>query len=161
MKVDYRNHRRYPLLIVLGSAVVLSLLGLAFGMAWPSFIEAQSTLPSRESPTPAPQPKDKTRDSDNPLGDTIELQAQPVPAGAWSVVQWRDNTGSWHDVEGWKRALGTTGFEQWWVAAKDFNTGPFRWLITQGPGGPELGISQPFNLPAGAGQVLRVEVMIQ
>jgi hypothetical protein len=47
------------------------------------------------------------------------------------------------------------------VAAKDFNTGPFRWLVTQGPGGPEVGASQPFNLPGGANQVVRVEVKVK
>jgi len=74
------------------------------------------------------------------------------------VVQWQDAAGNWHNVEGWQRGLGVGGFERWWVAAKDFNSGPFRWVVTQGPGGPELGVSQPFNLPGGGNQVLRVEV---
>jgi hypothetical protein len=42
------------------------------------------------------------------------------------------------------------------VAAKDFNTGLFRWLVTQGQNGAELGLNRPFNLPAGGNQVVRV-----
>ncbi len=160
MKVDSRNHRRYPLLVILGSVVVLSLVGLAFGLTWPSLIEAQSTLPPRQTPT-LPPPKDKKRESDKPLGATIELQVQPVPAGDWGVVQWQDKSGNWHDVDGWKGALGATGLERWWVAAKDFNTGPFRWVVTQGPGGPEVAASQPFNLPARANEILRIEVTVK
>ena len=92
------------------------------------------------------------------MGAYIELRVAPVPPGAWSVVQWQDWAGGWHDVEGWQGEVGPDGFERWWVAAKDFNTGPFRWQVTQGRGGAELGLSRPFILPAGGNQVVRVDV---
>ena len=151
--------KKYRLLLCFGLILLsLSLLMLA---VWPvSPVWAEGGLPPRERP-PAGQPDDEG-DSDRgaPLGAYLELQVAPVPPGAWSVVQWADSAGNWHNVEGWQRELGLDGFERWWVAAKDFNTGPFRWLVTQGAGGPELGVSQPFYLPGGGNQVVRVGVTV-
>jgi hypothetical protein len=54
--------------------------------------------------------------------------------------------GNWHDVEAW------------WVAAKDFGTGPFRWVIYRGQAGELLAISQAFYLPDAAGATTKLEV---
>jgi hypothetical protein len=82
------------------------------------------------------------------VGARIVLQVAGAPADAWSVVQWQDFDGGWHDVEGWRGSLDRWGMRRWWVAPKDFGTGPFRWVVTQGPGGAMLWSSEPFSLPA-------------
>jgi len=76
------------------------------------------------------------------------LQVTGALADAWSVVQWQDFAGGWHDVEGWRGSLGQAGTRRWWVAPSDFGTGPFRWVVTQGPGGAILWSSEPFSLPS-------------
>jgi hypothetical protein len=146
--------------VLISVTIILTVIGSLFGPNWPALVEAQSTLPPRDS-TPAPPSDNDDKDSDKPLGAHLDLQVQPVPPGAWSMVQWQDTAGNWHNVAGWQRDLGIDGFGRWWVAAKDFNSGPFRWVVTQGLGGPELGVSQSFNLPAGVNQALRVEVALQ
>jgi hypothetical protein len=141
---------------------VLLLGGLLTLVAWPSLpVQAQEGLPPRETPAPQP-PADDDDDDDSgaSVGAYIELHVALVSPDAWSVVQWEDSAGNWHNVEGWQGELGLDGFERWWVAAKDFNTGPFRWLVTQSQAGPELGVSQPFNLPGGGNQVIRVTVTL-
>ena len=75
------------------------------------------------------------------------------------MIQWQDSVGDWQDVDGWQGTL-NNNYRRWWVAAKDFGTGPFRWLVTRGPGGEVLGTSEPFNLPAGANQVILVQVSL-
>lgn len=148
--------RKYRLLFCLG--IFLLILEL-LATVWPlATVQAQGGLPPRE--TPAPQPPVDDDDRGASVGAYIELHVAPVPPGAWSVVQWQDNAGGWHDVEGWQGELGLDGFERWWVAAKDFNNGPFRWQVTQGQGGAELGVSQSFNMPAGGNQVVRVGVTL-
>ncbi|MCK6624301.1 MAG: hypothetical protein L6R45_03905 [Anaerolineae bacterium] len=135
--------------------LLAGLIGLALG---PGLVQAGPTLPPRDPPGRGHQGDDDgDGGSDKPVGAYIELQTQLAAAGAWSVVQWQDSAGNWHDVEGWRGPL-AEGNRRWWVAAKDFGTGPFRWALTQGPGGPQLSVSAPFNLPAQANQTLFVSV---
>jgi hypothetical protein len=96
------------------------------------------------------------------VGGFIELhvQAVQVPAGVWTVVQWQDAFGGWHDVEGWQGTLDAGDQKVWWVADKDFSTGPFRWVVYQGQGGPSLVASESFYLPAVSGERVRVEVSL-
>jgi hypothetical protein len=119
--------------------------------------QAEAGLPDRNTPTPTGPP---TGDNDNapPVGAHIELYVPNAPAGAWTVVQWQDSAGGWHDVEGWRGTLDASGYRRWWVDAKDFGTGPFRWVVSQGADGPFLSLSPPFNLPSEAGQVLPMTV---
>jgi hypothetical protein len=131
---------------------VFSLLALASPPA-PTY-----ALPVRDTPTPT-RARERDRDS-KPVGAHIELHAPGSPAGAWAVVQWQDSAGGWHDVEGWQGTLGEGGNQRWWVAARDFGKGPFRWVVSQGQGGPALGVSQPFNLPGEANQVVPVTVSL-
>jgi hypothetical protein len=132
-------------------------IGLFLLILWPALVQAGSTLPPRNPPTPTPGPgRDKGSDKDKPVGAYIELQTSLASAGAWSVVQWQDSAGGWHDVEGWRGPLSDANNWRWWVAAKDFGKGPFRWAVTQGPGGPLLGVSAPFNLPGAANETALV-----
>ncbi len=107
----------------------------------------QAELPPRPTPTPVPVPT-----SAAPRGATIVLQTQ---VGAWSVVQWQDVNGDWHDVDGWRGAV-TDGTVVWWVAQKDFGTGPFRWVAYQSDGGAVMAASAPFTLPDAVNQRLLV-----
>jgi hypothetical protein len=135
-------------------ALVMGLFGL---ILWPALVQAGTSLPPRDPATPTPGPdRDKGKDKAKPVGAYIELQTPVGAAGAWSVVQWQDSAGGWHDVEGWRGPLSDANNRRWWVAAKDFGTGPFRWAVTQGPGGPLLGVSAPFNLPGGANETVQV-----
>lgn len=147
------NHRT-RLKHLLWLLLLVSLLGLVLG---PKLALAGSTLPPRDTPGPRGGDDDGDSGSNKPVGAYIELQTQLAAAGGWSVVQWQDSAGNWRDVEGWRGPL-AEGNRRWWVAAKDFGSGPFRWAITQGPGGPLLGVSTLFNLPGQANQTLLVPV---
>lgn len=89
---------------------------------------------------------DDDDDSSSPAGAHIELHAQNAPAGAWSVVQWQAANGDWHTVEGWQGRL-NNGTRRWWVHPKDFDTGPFRWVVFDAPDGVMVAVSDSFRLP--------------
>jgi hypothetical protein len=88
----------------------------------------------------------------------IALHAPGAPATAWTVVQWGDPLGGWHDVEGWRGDLDEGQQKVWWVVGKDFGTGPFRWVVYHQAGGKVWATSRSFTLPAGAGQWVHVNV---
>ena len=162
----YRGKSR--LAVIIGTSLSLTLITLLFGLAWPVLpSQAGPTLPPVDPPTPIPDPggnpsggggenDDTSEDRGGLLIAFIELQANS--GGTWSVVQWQDSAGNWHDVEGWRGALPTNGTQRWAVEAKDFNTGPFRWVVTDSQGGSALGMSDAFNLPAGANETLHIKV---
>ncbi len=148
---------RTRLVLLLGAMLVLITTGLIF---WPPLLtQADATLPPRDPPARS-APKEKDKDKDAPVGAYIELQLQSAQAGLWTVVQWQDSAGEWHNVDGWQGPPEGNG-RQWWVEAKNFGKGPFRWVVTRGPGGAQAGISAPFNLPAGAGQRVQVIVVLK
>jgi hypothetical protein len=146
-------------MVLTGTIIGLAVISLLFGLAWPPLIQAGPTLPPRDPATTTPAPKDKDKDDNKPVGAYIELQIQTTQAGLWLAVQWQDSAGGWHDVAGWRGPL-AEGNRQWWVAAKDFGTGPFRWIVTEGSGGRLVGGSQTFNLPNQANETLRVTVSL-
>ncbi|MBN1812276.1 MAG: hypothetical protein JXA14_10605 [Anaerolineae bacterium] len=87
----------------------------------------------------------------------------------WTVVQWQDPTGAWHDVEGWRGTLdevkssesgAVTGYKTWWVGGEHMGEGPFRWLVYHGKGGWLLATSEPFDLPSINKASLVVEVSL-
>jgi hypothetical protein len=134
---------------------LLLLAGLALtllGLMTPSLVLA---LPPRTTPEVGKEKKDH---KDKPLGAYIELGASALPGSGWAVVQWQDSAGNWHDVEGWQGPLPEN--TRWWVAAKDFGSGPFRWVVTQGPGGSVMSQSAPFNLPGGVNETLYVQLSL-
>jgi hypothetical protein len=127
---------------------IFSVMLLAVIFPLVSGAQAGNGLPDRDPP-----PRGKNKDDDgSPVGAYIELAAPEFP-GAWGVVQWQDSTGNWRDVEGWQGMLDERGGKRWWVAAKDFGAGPFRWVV--GKTDALAAVSKPFNLPAvGASTVL-------
>jgi len=119
----------------------------------------EAGLPGRDTPTPAPLPGASDDKKDNtPVGAWIELQVSGASSGAWSVVQWQNSAGGWEDVEGWQGPLPQS--TRWWVHRKDFGIGPFRWIVTRGPGGAELGSSASFNLPGQPNQTVQQTVTL-
>jgi hypothetical protein len=151
-ELTMNSNRTIFLVGIMFSVLCLSLL--VWAVLPVSTVEAG--LPSRDTPTPAPQPGGGDDKKDNtPVGAWIELQAS---SGTWSVVQWQNSAGGWEDVAGWQGPLPQN--TRWWVAEKDFGDGPFRWAVTQGQGGPVLGVSQAFNLPGGANETVQVTVSV-
>ena len=115
---------------------------------------ALADLPPRPIPaTTSTSGDDKDDDKDDtPPGAQITLSGGV--SGGWAVVQWLGSDGNWHDVEGWRASYG--GSLTWYVAGKDFGTGPFRWAVYDQPGGTIISQSESFNLPSEANQVLQV-----
>lgn len=141
---------------IIFGALCLTLLVWAILLPVPTI---KADLPSRDTPTPAPQPGAGDDKKDNtPVGAWIELQASGASSGAWSVVQWQNSAGGWENVEGWQGPLPQN--TRWWVAEKDFGDGPFRWAVRQGKSGLVLGASQPFNLPDDANETVQVTVSV-
>ncbi len=88
----------------------------------------------------------------------IQLHAVGAPATAWTMVQWQDALGSWHDVDGWQGDFDPDGYKTWRFPRQHFGTGPFRWRVFTSKGGPLWGVSEPFRLPDGPDQTLSVTV---
>ena len=149
------NYQRILILTLLITTMAYTLTTVI----WVEPVQAGSTLPSREPPVPTMPPQNDDKDSDKPFGASIELQIHPAQAGVWTVVQWQDSANNWRDVEGWRsQAEGST--QRWWVTAKDFGTGSFRWVVRQGPDGPQLGVSKSFNLPSSPNETLGIEISL-
>ena len=105
-------------------------------------------------PRPKPQPII--------VGAYIKLIMEMAPAGAWTMVQWQNNLGGWHDVEGWQGTLDDTISILWWVAPRDYDTGPFRWPIFDTDELDEtLGISDSFDPPESDRELVEVEIRIE
>lgn len=93
-----------------------------------------------------------------PAGGAITLHAYPVEPEFWTVVQWQDVQGGWHDVEGWQRTFDQENQVAWWVAPGDLGKGPFRWAVYQSQGGQLLATSDPFYLPGSIDKGVRIEM---
>jgi len=110
---------------------------------------ADAALPPRPTLTPTSAPV--------PNLAVIVFHAGVVYDGAWTVVQWQGSDGLWHDVTGWQAHV-RIGQVRWRVAEKDFNTGPFRWLIYDKMDGDVQAVSPDFTLPDSPMHVLQVLV---
>lgn len=178
--VHRRDHRSVP---ALGRCVLPMPFGmlrmllatlmmlLAIALALPAAAaEGTSNLPPRPDPpppylppTPAPSPAQR-----HSAGAYVRLIVAPgtpgeaAPAAIWTVVQWEDEAGAWHDVDGWCGHLddARVGTKTWWVSAADYGRGPFRWVVLEDQDGPMQAASAPFDLPSGTGRVLDVGVML-
>jgi hypothetical protein len=82
----------------------------------------------------------------------------------WVVVQWQDQSGEWHTVEGWQGTFDefNDGISQktWWVDRADFGKGPFHWVVYEGQGSRSLVESESFFLPQSTGRTVKVEVSL-
>lgn len=145
---------------ILWGVFVTILVGAMLLAWWPVPSQAGSGLPDRATPTPTRSSNDDNDDggSSSPVGAYIELNMPNPSVGAWSVVQWQDANGDWQTVEGWQGVV-DNGYRRWWVAAKDFGKGPFRWAVFNSPGGSLIAASDPFSLPALPNNVVRVSII--
>jgi hypothetical protein len=113
-------------------------------------------------PRPTPEPATESGDAGAPL--ELHLRLSPARLARWqtiwTVIQWQDAVGAWHDVEGWRGSLDQVvngeGQKIWWVYQRDLGTGPFRWLVYDRPGGKLLAKSSSFNLPGVSGQTVAI-----
>jgi hypothetical protein len=174
--------------------IVVGLFGLLLGLLWGGI--GAGIQPAAGSLEPTPTEPEPTWTAGPPGSKTPQATAtaaaRPPVRGAivalhllfpvdwpwdsahwqdlWTVVQWQDNQGAWHDVTGWYANLdrvmvdefGTVvGEKNWWVAAGDLGTGPFRWLVYDKQEGDLLASSEPFDLPAQPGQRVLIEVLLE
>ena len=137
-----------------------ALLVVALAMLPTQTVSALPPRPTPVTPTPVPAPV-----FTSPGWAVIELHVQPAQAGRWTVVQWQDALGGWHDVEGWRGTLDEVsngvGTKKWWVARPNLDTGPFRWVIYQSQGGKLLAASEAFRLPHYENTMVVVEVLLK
>ena len=129
----------------------------------PSLPPLPTTVPPTVPPTATPPPTPTVR---RPVvtGAFIALLARGATPEMWTVVQWQDGWGAWHDVAGWQGGFdalgGGWGTKRWWLAADLLGRGPFRWQIRQGRAGETLAVSYPFCMPASLGATVQVSVTL-
>jgi hypothetical protein len=172
------NHQAYR---TISQAAFLALISLL--LTWPPPpTQASPELPPREAPAPAQPPGDDQEDS-QPNGAHIVLQVlsvpdgdhgapeevQSAPDGVWTMVQWQDSAGGWHDVDGWQGTPDDKDQKTWWLAPDLFGKGPFRWLVYRGVSrGPDrdlngdrlIATSESFYLPNSPGEKLQFQVSL-
>ncbi len=148
---DYKS-LRFGGLMALG-LLALSLLGPALVLAAPAL------LPPRPTPMPPAAAL--------PAGGAIVLQVQGDLAAwpaLWTLVEWQDEQGTWHPVEGWIGPLDTVtaagGEKGWGIPPEHFGQGPFRWAVYGQQGGDRLAQSAAFLLPGQPGETTTVTVML-
>jgi hypothetical protein len=139
----------------------MMVMGLACGLVMMALLltptpAAVRALPPRPTPVstaaPTTVPSFHVRE-----GGLIELHVQPPRTGLWTMIQWQDARGQWHDVDGWQGTV-DGALQIWWVAPRDLGKGPFRWRVYQNPGGLLLATSESFALPHATGETVRVDV---
>jgi hypothetical protein len=144
---------------------ILALITLAGGLLATMVLPPQTAaaLPPRPTPQSTQTPvhhADSYKHKDEIVGGQIELQVQPSSARLWTVVQWQDASGGWHDVEGWRGSLEGNAHQMWWVARSDFGKGPFRWVVCENPTGNLFAESQSFFLPRSANETVKVDLSL-
>jgi hypothetical protein len=146
------------LLITLGAVLFLTVSALSASPANDLPPRPETPTPDALSPTPAPP---------TPIvyapGGYVVLHVPEGNASYWTVVQWVDPLGTWHDVTGWRGNLddGDGNMKIWWVAPEDFGKGALRWQVFDGPDGRLLATSDPFFLPAYSIDEVKVQLNLK
>jgi len=161
--------------IIANSALIGSIIVLLALVLLPMLAQA---APSSLPPRPTAQPTSIPRPGYASPGTSIELHVQFPPdwpwdkihwQDLWTVVQWQDAGGNWHDVAGWQGSLDAVmvgesgdveGVKTWWVAKRDLGAGPFRWVVKQSREGKPAATSEPFYLPCAAGETVPAKISL-
>ena len=99
------------------------------------------------TPHPATTPVSPVASSQSSQSAAIILTlSDPAPA-YWTSVQWLDEEDEWQDVSGWQSGFNENGMVVWAVAAKDYGTGPYRWVIYTEEDGTVYSTTDLFYLP--------------
>jgi hypothetical protein len=136
--------RLWLLIVLLLTALTLLALPITIGAA------GVADLPPREE-TPTP--------NHLPAGAYIDLTVTGASIDAWTIVQWQDGNGAWHNIEGWRAAL-VDDYQQWWLGRNSYGTGPFRWCVLDAPMGSIVASSDAFYMPARSGEWTHVTVTV-
>lgn len=155
--------------LIIFAAIICAIIGIAH---LPTPARALPPRPPTPTPLPTPGPTSAPEASVAPKGAQITLRAHfPLSAAyqwdaLWTVVQWQDPDGTWHDVEGWRGTPDEITLNDqdeiiiektWWVQKSDLGRGPFRWLVYKSEGGQLLTMSEMFHLPDDVGRTTIVE----
>lgn len=135
---------------------IFSLLILFFVPLLAAF--SAESLAAGLPPRPTPEPVKSKQP-----GAYIELQLSGATVGSegvWTIVQWVDEFGEWHDVSGWQGTVELDGSQTWWVAPDDLGKGPFRWQVYASENGDLLATSDEFMLPEERRYVLIVPIEV-
>lgn len=119
---------------------------------------ALADLPPRPEPPGRASEAGSDSDAGNPIGGYIALKMSAASPEIWTMVQWQDQAGMWHDIEGWQGTLDDGRQKVWWIDPADFGKGPFRWVVYQGQNGKLLANSSSFNLPGTAYETVSAEI---
>jgi hypothetical protein len=147
---------------------------LAIGLT--SLVQAAPVDIPPRPPKPTPQPTSQPAPQTIPVGALIELHVQFPEEGLefhwqelWTIVQWQDEFGHWHNVEGWQGTLDEVvgdesrqkeGQKVWWLASDLFGKGLFRWMVYRTRGSELVAESDSFFLPSSANEVVKVEMAL-
>ncbi len=118
--------------------------------------------PSAPLSTPTARPPDSTRE----IWLRVELAPWCDGRSLWTVMQWQDGLGQWHDIPGWQGPLdivtGDIGRKVWVFPATMSGSGPFRWRVCPRP--PDginqwCVVSDAFELPYGAREYINLQLL--
>ncbi len=132
----------------------LIVMGALLTSLWQPTAQAGVLPPPRPTLTPTPQ---------SSTGSYIELRVPTDNINLWTVVQWQDGEGNWHDVESWRGILDEIhehkGDKIWWVLPGEYGDGPCRWQVYDRAGGKLLATSHAFYLPTANRHVIAEVVL--
>jgi hypothetical protein len=160
------------------TTIVLGVLGLCISLA--HWSQADTAPPPPLPPVPTatftPVPTATSGLIAPFSGAFIRLHLQFSQTWSWdempwqalyTIVQWQDNEGTWHNVVGWQGTLDAVeptadghimGYKTWWLAEDNFGTGPFRWQVYYRQ--QLLTTSELFYLPARTRRNLPIQVTL-
>lgn len=150
-------------------AAVLTAIVMALGLSISP--GALAELPPRPTPSPTTPTRTEVKVAGLLLRATYPADWPWTPVHwrtPWTVVQWQDAAGNWHDVKGWQgppdliipdSSGAMVGLKAWGVAPTDFGTGPFRWIVyADRDRATRLATSAAFDLPDHANSTRTVTV---
>lgn len=185
MSKKFFEHRSFSILI--GGVAFLMLVAMMlplFATAQEGELPPRGGGPPTPTPTVEPTPTAQPTPTAVPVaewgaaldGSRLQLHARyganwPWHLTAWqelwTEVQWSDGA-NWFAVEGWRGQMDNiaqvneqwVSQREWWVGSKDFNTGPFRWVVYNRQGGDVLAASNSFMLPGRSGETMVINLTL-